>query len=144
MSRRWLILPGQNTVNDFPAVDEVTFNGTKVVLTPVLMGNTSATDTMSLVATARKLLTTGGMASTLGSRTCLRCGDGFAARGPTPNVGSHVLIGEVDVTDPIVRRSKRYHFKFHRSCFESFADHADRQRFMERAVQTGAIIGIMA
>jgi len=36
-----------NGVNDFPAVDEVTFNGTKVVLTPVLMGNASATDTMS-------------------------------------------------------------------------------------------------
>jgi len=34
-------------VNVFPAVDEVTFNGTKVVLTPVLMGNASAIDTMS-------------------------------------------------------------------------------------------------
>jgi hypothetical protein len=35
---------GQNV---FPAVDEVTFNGTKVVLTPVLMGNATATDTMT-------------------------------------------------------------------------------------------------
>jgi hypothetical protein len=34
-------------VNNFPAVDEVTFNGTKVVLTPVLMGNASAIDKMS-------------------------------------------------------------------------------------------------
>jgi hypothetical protein len=36
-----------NGVNVFPAVDEVTFNGTKVVLTPVLMGNASAIDTIS-------------------------------------------------------------------------------------------------
>jgi hypothetical protein len=36
-----------NGVNVFPALDEATFNGTKVVLTPVLMGNASATDTMS-------------------------------------------------------------------------------------------------
>jgi hypothetical protein len=36
-----------NGVNNFPAVDEVTFNGTKVVLTPVLMGNASAIDKMS-------------------------------------------------------------------------------------------------
>jgi len=36
-----------NGVNIFPAVDEVTFNGTKVVLTPILMGNASAIDTMS-------------------------------------------------------------------------------------------------
>jgi hypothetical protein len=36
-----------NGQNVFPAVDEVTFNGTKVVLTPVLMGNDTATDTMS-------------------------------------------------------------------------------------------------
>jgi hypothetical protein len=36
-----------NGVNVFPAVDEVTFNGTKVVLTPVLMGNASAVDTIS-------------------------------------------------------------------------------------------------
>jgi sugar lactone lactonase YvrE len=36
-----------NGVNVFPAVDEVTFIGTKVVLTPVLMGNGSAIDTIS-------------------------------------------------------------------------------------------------
>ena len=36
-----------NGVNVFPAVDEVTFNGTKVVLTPVLMGNGNAFDTIS-------------------------------------------------------------------------------------------------
>jgi hypothetical protein len=36
-----------NGVNVFPAIDEVTFNGTKVVLTPVLMGNASALDTIS-------------------------------------------------------------------------------------------------
>jgi hypothetical protein len=37
-----------NGVNDFPAVDEVTFKGTKVVLAPVLMGNANnATDTIS-------------------------------------------------------------------------------------------------
>jgi hypothetical protein len=36
-----------NGVNVFPAVDEVTFNGTKVVLTPVLMGNASAIDSIS-------------------------------------------------------------------------------------------------
>ncbi|HEX4585736.1 MAG TPA: hypothetical protein VH183_12975 [Burkholderiaceae bacterium] len=33
--------------NNFPAVDEVTFNGSNVVLTPVLMGNATAYDTMS-------------------------------------------------------------------------------------------------
>jgi hypothetical protein len=33
--------------NIFPAVDEVTFNGTQVVLTPVLMGNATAIDTMT-------------------------------------------------------------------------------------------------
>lgn len=32
-------------VNPFPAIDKVTFNGTNVVLTPVLMGNAMATDT---------------------------------------------------------------------------------------------------
>jgi hypothetical protein len=36
-----------NGVNVFPAVDEVTFNGTKVLLTPVLIGNANATDTIS-------------------------------------------------------------------------------------------------
>ncbi|GAC1329691.1 MAG: hypothetical protein NVS9B2_12180 [Steroidobacteraceae bacterium] len=36
-----------NGVNVFPAVDEVSFNGTKVVLTPVLLGNAMAVDTMS-------------------------------------------------------------------------------------------------
>jgi hypothetical protein len=36
-----------NGVNNFPAVDQVTFSGTKVLLTPVLMGNASATDSMS-------------------------------------------------------------------------------------------------
>ena len=36
-----------NGVNVFPVVDEVRFNETKVVLIPVLMGNGSATDTMS-------------------------------------------------------------------------------------------------
>ncbi len=36
-----------NGVNVFPAVDEITFSGTKVVLTPVLMGNASALDTIS-------------------------------------------------------------------------------------------------
>lgn len=36
-----------NGVNVFPAVDAVTFKGTKVVLTPVLMGNATATDTMT-------------------------------------------------------------------------------------------------
>ncbi|MDP9049287.1 MAG: hypothetical protein M3O31_00980 [Acidobacteriota bacterium] len=34
-------------VNVFPAVDAVTFDGARVVLTPVLMGNGRATDTMS-------------------------------------------------------------------------------------------------
>jgi hypothetical protein len=32
-------------VNAFPAVDQVTFNGNTVVLTPVLMGNATALDT---------------------------------------------------------------------------------------------------
>jgi hypothetical protein len=36
-----------NGVNNFPAVDQVTFSGTKVLLTPVLMGNASAIDSMS-------------------------------------------------------------------------------------------------
>jgi sugar lactone lactonase YvrE len=36
-----------NGVNVFPAVDAVTFNGTNVVLTPVLLGNAMATDTIS-------------------------------------------------------------------------------------------------
>lgn len=34
-------------VNVFPAVDQVTFNGLNVVLTPVLLGNATAIDTMS-------------------------------------------------------------------------------------------------
>lgn len=34
-------------VNIYPAVDEVTFNGLNVVLTPVLLGNATAIDTMS-------------------------------------------------------------------------------------------------
>jgi hypothetical protein len=34
-------------VNVFPAVDEVTFSGTNVILTPVLNGNATAIDTMS-------------------------------------------------------------------------------------------------
>jgi hypothetical protein len=36
-----------NGVNVFPALDEVTFNGSKVVLTPVLMGNASALDNVT-------------------------------------------------------------------------------------------------
>jgi hypothetical protein len=79
------------------------------------------------------------MGSTLGSRTCLKCGTGFAPRVSPPSTQGQVLIGEVDVTDPIVRRSSRYHFKFHRKCFESFSGDADRRKFMERAVQTGLL-----
>lgn len=36
-----------NGQNIYPAVDEVSFNGTKVILTPVLMGNDTAIDTMT-------------------------------------------------------------------------------------------------
>jgi len=73
------------------------------------------------------------MKSTLGTRTCLKCGEDLSGPGPD----HQILVGEVDVVDPITRHPVRHHYKFHRKCFESFKDHAERRTFMQRATELG-------
>lgn len=48
--------PNSSGINIAPAIDEMTLSGSKVVLTPVLMGNATATDTISNTKVTLNLL----------------------------------------------------------------------------------------
>ncbi len=75
------------------------------------------------------------------SQTCLRCGEKFPPREGRGIPDRGILVGELELLDPDTRKPLRPHFKFHRKCYESFNDHAERQRFMKRATDVGSLKG---
>jgi len=50
-------------------------------------------------------------------------------------------VGELELLDTDTRKPLRHHFKFHRESYESFHDHAERQRFMKGATDVGLFKG---
>jgi len=82
-----------------------------------------------------------GMKSILGSQACLKCGERFPPRECRGIPDRGILVGELELLDTDRRKPAWHHFKFHRECYESFNDHAERQRFMKRATDVGLFKG---